>query len=92
MVILDDAFYAKNKNGPPTTSSDNDSNNRRNLLTTTWDDFTEDKCNEAKAELYKSALSVLGDVANECANLMLAQATLQCLAFLDGAEEEKEGY
>jgi hypothetical protein len=79
MVILDDAFYAKNSN--------------RHLLTNTWYDFTEDQCNDAKAKLYKSALSALEEVASECANLILAQASLQCLAFLDGgAEEEKEGY
>jgi hypothetical protein len=90
MVILDDAYFAnKNNNGP----TNDDSNNRRNLLTTAGYDFTEDQCNDAKAKLYKSALSALEEVASECANLILTPASLQCLAFLDGgAEEEKEGY
>jgi hypothetical protein len=44
---------------------------------------SEQACIEKKALLYTTALSLLGNVATECANLLLSPNELHCLMVMD---------
>jgi hypothetical protein len=80
-VVLDDIF--NNDSNDPAVVVGGDGH--RQLTTGTLAScFTEQQCIEAKALLYSTALSHLGNVATECANLLLSPATLQCLMVFDG--------
>jgi hypothetical protein len=80
-VVLDDIFNNNNENELAVVVG---GDGHRQLTTGSIAScFTEQQCIEKKALLYTTALSHLGNVATECANLLLSPATLQCLMVMD---------
>jgi hypothetical protein len=81
-VVLDDIFNNNNNYNDPAVIVGGDGH--RQLTNAAISScFTELECIEKKALLYTTVLSLLGNVATECANLLLSPANLQCLMVME---------
>jgi hypothetical protein len=84
-IVVDDIFDNDDNDGDaPVVVHGGGSDGRRELTTGAITScVSELECIEKKALLYSTVLSLLGNVATECANLMLSPNVLHCLMVMD---------